>query len=157
MFTYVSPLRLETFTIGPLRFQVVDLVIQMFVCQRGDNCISTIALWKKHRVVWDFLCTKNDVNNKLFPLLIWDKSPILSQTLIPIMWQCISISLSPIHTFFRESWFCRFQCHFQIYMVGFNCIINILANIWEIMISHYSHFAFWHPFWNNIWSKRLNI
>ncbi len=45
---------------------------------------------ENHKVVWDFLCLKNNVNNKSFLLLVWDKTPILSPTLMPIMQQNIS-------------------------------------------------------------------
>jgi len=85
MFTYVSLLQLETFTIGPLGLWVVDLVIHMFMCKKGDNYISTFVVWESHIIVWDFPCTKDDVNNKLFLLHVWDKPLILSQILIPIM------------------------------------------------------------------------
>jgi hypothetical protein len=105
MFTYVSLLRPKIFIVGPLGFQVVDLVIQMFMCQRGKNCISTIVLYKSHKVVWDFPCSKNNVNNKSFMAPIWDKTPMFFQTLIPIMQQNISQKHmdAPIHMSSKES------------------------------------------------------
>jgi hypothetical protein len=76
--------------VGPFKFLIVDLVIHMFMFQKNKNCISNIIFWKTHIAIWDAPCTKNDVNNKSFLLLVWQKPSILFQILIPIMRQNIS-------------------------------------------------------------------